>query len=181
MAAGYDLVTGSRETKNSAIPLERKHAKKFLNRFASYLAGEKIPDLNSGLRIFKKEIVLKYWELFPEKFSFTSTLTMICLTRGYETKFIPIDYYKRKGKSSLRSMDFFNFLKLVMKLSLFFKPIKVFTPISAAILAGALLVAALYFTGITPKFFDATFIVLVATALQTFFFGLLAEIIIHNK
>ena len=177
----YDLIVGSRETKNNAIPFGRKHAKKFLNKFAGYLAGKKIPDLNSGLRMFRKEIILKYWELFPNKFSFTSTLTMVCLTHGYDTKFIPIDYHKRKGKSSIKPVDFFNFLKLVLKLSLFFKPIKVFVPISALIFSGALLVAIFYFTGITSKFFDATFIILCATALQTFFFGLLAEIVIHNK
>lgn len=177
----YDLITGRRDTLNSAIPFKRKHAKKFLNKFASYLAGKKIPDLNSGLRVFKKEIVLKYWGLFPDRFSFTSTLTMICLTRGYETKFIPIDYYKRQGKSSIKSTDFFNFLKLVAKLSLFFRPIKVFAPISLFIFFIALLLIIAYLVGLTENFFNTTVIILCATALQTLFFGLLAEIVIHNK
>ena len=177
----YDLVIGSREKKNNVIPLKRRHAKKFLNKFASYLAGQKIPDLNSGLRIFKKEIVLKYWELFPDRFSFTSTLTMTCLTHGYETKFVPIEYYKRQGKSSLKATDFLNFLKLVIKLSLFFKPIKVFTPLCLLILAAASLILIAFLAGITNQFLDTTFTILCATALQTFFFGLLAEIVIHNK
>src|SRR3989339_402960 len=106
---GYDLIVGSREKRGNAIPLERRHAKQFLNRFASYLAGKNIPDLNSGLRIFRKDIVSKYWPLFPQRFSFTSTLTMICVTRGYETIFVPIDYHKRAGKSSIKAVDFFNF------------------------------------------------------------------------
>jgi glycosyltransferase involved in cell wall biosynthesis len=177
----YDLIIGSREKKGNVIPIERKFAKKFLNKFASYLAGYKIPDLNSGLRIFKKDIVLKYWELFPERFSFTSTLTMACLVHNYNTVFVPIDYYKREGKSSIKSTDFLNFLKLVTKLSLFFKPIKVFVPISLLLLLAALLLVVAFFTGLTSKFLDTTFIVLCATALQTFFFGLLAEIVIHNK
>lgn len=177
----YDLITGRRDTSNSAIPFERKFAKKFLNKFASYLTSKKIPDLNSGLRIFKKEIVLKYWELFPDGFSFTSTLTMVCLTHGYETKFIPIDYYKRKGKSSIKSTDFLSFLKLITKLSLFFKPIKVFGPLSLIMLLIAFLLGLAYYTHIISVFLDTTFIILCATALQTFFFGLLAEIVIHNK
>ncbi len=179
--AKYDLIVGSREKKDNAIPFERKYVKRFLNSFAGYLAGRKIPDLNSGLRIFKKEIILKYWELFPNKFSFTSTLTMVCLTHGYETIFIPIDYYKRQGKSSIKPFHFFSFLKLIIKLSLFFKPIKVFAPISVFILLIALFLIIAFFTNLTPKFFDTTFIILCATALQTFFFGLLAEVIIHNK
>ncbi len=177
----YDLITGRRDTPNSAIPFKRKFAKKFLNKFSSYLAGKKIPDLNSGLRVFKKEIVLKYWELFPDKFSFTSTLTMVCLTHGYDTAFLPIDYYKRQGKSSLKASDFFNFLKLVIKLSLFFKPIKVFVPMSLLLLLLAFFLIIGFFFNLITIFPDTTVIILCATALQTFFFGLLAEIIIHNK
>ncbi len=178
---GNDLVVGSRHKKGNAIPFERKHAKKFLNAFASYLAGKKIPDLNSGLRLFRKEIVLKYWGLFPQRFSFTSTLTMICATRGYELIFVPIDYYKRAGKSSIKATDFFNFLKLVLKLSLFFKPFKVFFPLSLFFLILALIIPVLYFFNITEKFYDTTFVVTCATALQVLFFGLLAEIVVYSK
>ncbi|MEK7167617.1 MAG: glycosyltransferase family 2 protein, partial [Patescibacteria group bacterium] len=103
----YELVVGARDINSSGIPSNRRHAKGFLNKFAGYLAGRKIPDLNSGLRIFSKSIVFKFWELFPNKFSFTSTLTMVCLTHNYETIFIPIEYYKRTGKSSLKARDFF--------------------------------------------------------------------------
>jgi len=176
-----DLVIGSREKKNAAIPFKRRHAKKFLNKFASYLADKTIPDLNSGLRLFRKDIVYKYWNLFPEKFSFTSTLTMICSTKGYSLKFIPIDYRKRVGKSSIKPTDFFRFLKLIAKLSLFFKPIKVFAPMSLLILLVALTIPIGWLLGYLLEFYDATFIVLCATALQTLFFGLLAEVVINNK
>ena len=47
---------GSRVGKNSKIPLIRKPAKWCLNKLANYLTGQKIPDLNSGLRIMKKDI-----------------------------------------------------------------------------------------------------------------------------
>ena len=177
----YDMLIGARDKKSEGIHLSRRHSKMFLNSFAGYLTGKPIPDLNSGMRIFKKEIALKYWELFPDRFSFSTTLTMISLSHGYETKFFPISYYKRKGKSSIRPVDFFNFLKLVTKLSLFFRPIKVFGPLSLIIFLGALTVLAFFLFGITEKFLDTTFVVFVALAIQTFFFGLLAEIITHNK
>jgi glycosyltransferase involved in cell wall biosynthesis len=179
--ASHDLVIGSREKIDNAIQFERRYAKKILNIFASYIAGKKIPDLNSGFRIFKKNIVKKYWELFPSRFSFTSTLTMICMTHGYDTIFVPIDYYKRIGKSSIRPSHFVTFIRLIIKLSLFFKPIRVFIPISMFILFLAIVILLLFIFGVTAKFLDSTFIILCATSLQTFFFGLLAEIIIHNK
>lgn len=177
----YDLVVGARDIKSKAISSSRRRAKGFLNKFASYLAGREIPDLNSGLRIFNKNIILRYWELFPNQFSFTSTLTMTCLTHHYETIFVPIDYYKREGKSSLKAFEFFIFLKLITKLSLFFKPLKVFFPISLFLLLVALLLVILFLVGILDAFMNTTISILCATALQTFFFGLLAEIVIHNK
>ena len=98
-ADGADMVVGARDKNSAGIPMERKHAKKFLNWFAGYLAGKKIPDLNSGMRLFKKEMALKYWDLFPDRFSFTSTLTMIAATKSYETVFASIDYLKEKQSS----------------------------------------------------------------------------------
>lgn len=177
----YDMVVGSRTGATVKIPFFRKPAKAFLNKFASYLSGHKVIDLNSGLRVFRKTIVEKYWSLFPDRFSFTSTLTMVCFTRGYLVKYLPIDYFKREGKSSIKPRNFIDFLNLVIKLSLFFKPIKVFGPISLVILLGAIFLIIAFFTGLTAKFLDTTFIVLCATSLQTFFFGLIAEIVIHNK
>jgi glycosyltransferase involved in cell wall biosynthesis len=180
-AGKYDIVVGSRERKDNGIPGQRRLAKKFLNWFAGYLAGRNIPDLNSGMRIFKKEIVLKYWSFFPNRFSFSSTSTMISVSHGYNIIFVPIDYYKRIGKSSIKPSDFFKFLGLITKLSLFFKPIKVFAPIAAILFVLAVVLAILYFVGLIGIFFDTAIIILVATALQTLFFGLLAEIVIHNK
>lgn len=177
----YDMIIGARDRNSRGIPSERKFAKNFLNRFAGYLTGKHIPDLNSGMRIFKKELALKYWELFPNRFSFTTTLTMVSLSHGYETKFFPISYHKRKGKSSIRPADFFSFLKLVTKLSLFFRPIKVFGPLSLFVFIAALVILGSFFFGFTEKFLDTTFVTLVALAIQTFFFGLLAEIVIHNR
>lgn len=177
----YEMIIGARDKNSEGIHISRKHSKMFLNRFAGYLANKKIPDLNSGMRIFKKEIALNYWELFPNRFSFSTTLTMVSLSHGYETIFFPISYHKRKGRSSIKPTDFFSFLKLVVKLSLFFRPLKVFGPLSLAIFSVAIIVLASFLIGITSKFLDTTFVTLVALAIQTFFFGLLAEIVIHNR
>jgi glycosyltransferase involved in cell wall biosynthesis len=177
----YEQVVGARVEGDCAIPAERKLAKKILNRFAGYIAGCRIPDLNSGFRIFKKQIVLKYWKLFPDRFSFTSTLTMICLTYGYSTLFLPINYFKREGRSSIKSWDFFSFLGLIAKLALFFRPYKIFILLAGLILTIPLTLTLVYLLGYLQKFPDTSVVILTATALQTFFFGLIAEIILYNK
>jgi glycosyltransferase involved in cell wall biosynthesis len=177
----YDMVVGARTSPQSQIPALRKPAKWVLNRLANYLTGIKIPDLNSGLRIIKKDPLLQFIRILPNGFSFTTTITLAFLTNGYQVNYFPINYYKRKGKSKIKPIrDTLNFLKLIFKAILYFSPLKVFVPFSLIILALAMALA-IYSIALTPKFMDTAFIVLCATALQTFFFGLLAEIIVRTK
>lgn len=175
-----DMVIGKRSKKNVNIPLLRRPAKWFLNKFASFLAGKRIPDLNSGLRIFNKEKCLEFWDLYPNKFSFTSTITMAFFSKGYKIKYIPIDYFKRKGKSSISPFDFYNFSNLLLRLTLLFNPIKIFSTISAFLFLSAIGVAlgSIYFTG---RLMDVTVVLLMLSSLQIFLFGLIAHIVVKYK
>ncbi|MFC1722674.1 glycosyltransferase family 2 protein [Nanoarchaeota archaeon] len=176
----YDMVVGSRTGANVNIPLQRKPAKWFLNKFASFLAGKKIPDLNSGLRVFRKDIALEFWNLFPQRFSFTSTITMACMTNGYQVKYIPINYFKRKGKSSISPFDFYNFTNLLLRLTLFFKPLKIFGSLAILLLLGSIFVF-VYSTYFLGRFMDTTTLVLFMSSLQMLSFGLLAHIVINRR
>ena len=171
----YDMVVGARNKKY--IPFIRKPAKWFLTTLASFLANKKIPDLNSGLRIFKKDICLEFWNLYPERFSFTSTLTMAFLTHNYDVKYVPIDYYKRRGKSSIQPNDFVNFTKLLFKIVLYFNPLKVFSLLSILLFLIALMVF-LYTKIVIGEVADITTIIITLSALQIFLFGILAELIV---
>jgi len=174
----YAMVVGSRTGKKVSIPLLRRPVKFILNKFSSYLAGKKIPDLNSGLRVFDKEIVLKYLGLFPERFSFTSTLTMICATKGYSTLFMPIDYMKRKGKSTIHPIkDTYRFFTLLFRLSMYFNPLKVFVPLSFVCLAFSVLRAVRDLMVTSDQHVGNFAVGLFFLSIQIFFFGLLAEII----
>lgn len=176
----YDMVVGARIGKNTSIPFIRRPAKWFLRVLAGFVAGTKIPDLNSGLRIFRKDLSLEFSYLYPNGFSYTSTITMAFLTHGYNVKYIPINYHKRKGQSSIRAYDFVDFNRLLVKLTLFFRPIKLFSFISGFLFLLALFV--LFFS----KFYlgqvmDITTIVIMLSSLQIFLFGLLAELIVRLK
>jgi len=129
-----DMVVGARIGQNVNVPLARKPAKWFLRRLASYLTGESIPDLNSGLRAFRREVALQYFGILPDKFSFTTTITVAMLCDDYDVVFVPIDYHKRTGKSKIVPRDFFNFTTLVLRLSMLFNPLKVFIPMAFACL-----------------------------------------------
>jgi glycosyltransferase involved in cell wall biosynthesis len=174
----YDMVVGSRTGENVNIEWIKRGPKQFLNLFASYIAGSKIPDLNSGLRIFKKEIAMKYMSYFPNRFSFTSTITMICLTNDYSVKYIPINYFKRKGKSSIKARDFFNFMQLVFKLAVYFRPLKVFGPISLLMIFSGLIKT--IFDWITLDRVGGGTVMVCLTGIILFSIGLLSDLIIKR-
>ncbi|MBU3922614.1 glycosyltransferase family 2 protein [Patescibacteria group bacterium] len=173
----YDMVIGARKKYR---PFYGIPAKWFLNKFASYLTENKVLDLNSGLRIFKKQIVLDHWNLFPQRFSFTSTLTMICLTNEYEVKNVKIDYLKRTGKSKLKPIQSFKrFIGLILKLALYFKPLKVFIPLSVLLFFIGLIIF-FYSLFFTEKIFDTTIATFIISSIQMFAIGMMADLIVKN-
>ena len=136
-AHDYDMVVGARVGKNVSMPFERKLAKWFLGRLASYLAEEPIPDLNSGLRILKKPLVEKFLHLLPSGFSFTTTITLALLCNDYRIYYHPIDYHRRVGSSKIRPAHAYQFLILILRTVVYFNPLRVFLPLGTGLfLAG---------------------------------------------
>lgn len=134
-----DMVVGARIGKNVKIPLVRRPAKMALNILANYMAGAKIPDLNSGLRAFRRNIVLQYFPILPDQFSWTTTITLAMLCDKYAVAYLPIDYRQRKGKSKIVPWDAGSFFILILRTVMLFRPLRVFFPIVLmALLAGLL-------------------------------------------
>lgn len=132
----YDMVVGARIGQNTHIPFVRKPAKWFLQKLASYLAGQNIPDLNSGLRVIKKPLLEKYKNILPSGFSLTTTITLALLCNNYFVYYYPIDYYKRIGKSKIRPVEAYNFFLLILRTIVYFNPLKVFLPLGAIFFAA---------------------------------------------
>ena len=126
-----EMVVGARTGPNAAIPLIRRPAKKALTMLASYLTGVTIPDLNSGLRLFRRALAIEFFDLLPSKFSFTTTITLAALNSGYLVEYVEVDYYARTGKSKIRPIqDTFNFTMLILRMTLIFRPLKVYLPLA---------------------------------------------------
>jgi glycosyltransferase involved in cell wall biosynthesis len=98
----YDQVIGSRTNEQGPLHILRWTTKWLLFKLASCLMREDIPDLNSGMRALKKDIVSKYLDLIPDGFSCVSTMTMAFLCHGHKVKYVPIQYHPRIGKSKFR-------------------------------------------------------------------------------
>jgi len=123
-----DMVVGARTGNSVAIPLVRKPAKWVLNKLANYVTQGKIPDLNSGLRVFHRDAALQYFHILSDQFSFTTTITMAMLCDKYAVSYVPIDYKKRTGKSKIAPWDAANFTLLILRLAMLFRPLRVFLP-----------------------------------------------------
>jgi glycosyltransferase involved in cell wall biosynthesis len=132
----YDMAVGARTGSEVHIPLARRPAKWALNRLANYLAGLEIPDLNSGIRAFKRDVVMSFFRLLPSGFSFTTTLTLALLTNDYNVVHIPVDYYPRTGRSKIHPVrDTISFFSLVVRVVLSFRPLRIFMPLALVFLS----------------------------------------------
>jgi len=176
-AERYDMVVGARIGNSVDMSFLRKSAKYILNQLANYLSETKIPDLNSGLRLFKKDIALKFFHILPSGFSFTTTLTLALLVNDYNIKFVSINYHKRIGKSKFRPFrDTFNFVLLIIRTVLYFNPLKIFLPISFILFIAGLSVL-FYSFYFLRRIMDVTTILFIVSSIQVAVIGLLADLI----
>lgn len=96
-----DMLVGCRW--NLAEKSHRWMGRKFLNFLASMLAGHYLIDLNSGMRMFRRDLAMGYSPILCDTFSFTTSLTMSMVTDGHKIAWLPIDVAPRAhGKSHVR-------------------------------------------------------------------------------
>ena len=173
----FDMVVGARTGENISVPVIRKPAKWIISKLANYLTGLKIPDLNSGLRVMRKETLEKFMQILPDGFSFTTTITLAMLANGYSIKYIPIDYYRRKGKSKIKPIqDTLSFIQLIIRTVLYFNPLKIFVPLSIflVLFAFIILIVGWFLLG---SVLDTTFGLVIMTAVIILAIGMLADLI----
>ena len=174
----HDMVVGSRPF--NSLPTKTKPVKWFINKLANYIVDYEIPDINSGLRIFKKSAFLPFLKIIPNGFSLTTTITLGMILSGYIVKYIPVEYYKREGKSKIKPIrDTINFVKLIMKMGLYFAPLKIFLPISIIFFISSIIwgVISLFILG---KLADTSTLLLMMFSLQVAVVALIAELINHR-
>jgi glycosyltransferase involved in cell wall biosynthesis len=129
------MVVGARTGSSVRVPLARRPAKAFLRWLASYLSGVEIPDINSGLRLMRRDFVRRYEHLLPDGFSFTTTITLSGACHRHPIEYVPIDYGARLGESKIRPRHAYDFTLLILRTIVFFNPLKVFIPLGG-VLAG---------------------------------------------
>jgi len=131
---GLDQLVGARTSEQGTMRLLRTPAKWLIRRLASYLAKVPIPDLNSGLRVFRRDVAAQFLYLLPRGFSCVTTITMAFLAHGYSVGYRPIDYFAREGDSKFHWWnDTSRYLLQVVRMALMWEPVRVFGPPALAV------------------------------------------------
>ncbi len=167
----FDMVSGQREGYKG--PLIRQPGKKILLWLANYLSQQKIPDLNCGLRLVKKDKILKFLHLLCDGLSFSTTTTLLFINENLPIKYIPVTINKRnEGKSTVKPKHALDTLIFILRTVMLTEPLRVFLPVSIFlfILSVVLLIQNLIYENIS----DIT-ILLAISAILIFFFGLIAD------
>jgi glycosyltransferase involved in cell wall biosynthesis len=172
-APEHDMVVGQRLGLVHS-QLWRMPGKWLLWKFANYLTRREIPDLNSGLRLFRRSVVLRYLHLCPSGFSFSTTTTMIFLHRGYAVAYVPIRVEKRRsGRSRVSVSTGLDTIILILRLSVLFDPLRVFLPASAVVGLGGILWGLPYV--LLHRGLSVAAMLAIVTAIVLFSLGLLSD------
>jgi glycosyltransferase involved in cell wall biosynthesis len=169
----YDLVVGARSGQTQASAA-RRIGNAVLNRLASYLTEQPIPDLTSGFRAARRDCLLEFLHLLPNGFSTPTTTTLAFMRAGYSVRFEPIDADQRVGVSKIRlGADGFNFFLILLKVITIFSPLRIFAPISAA----AFLLGAAYggWTIVTQSHVTNSSVLLILLSVVILLVGLVSE------
>lgn len=172
-----EMVVGARQKEAGTLKVLRVPAKFFIRKLAEFVSGAKIPDLNSGMRAIRKETALRYLHMLPSGHSWVSTITLAFLNNGHPVKYVPIDYYPRKGKSTFHPIrDTSSYIMTIFRTVTWFSPLKIFLPLGLLLLLtglGKMIVDIVRFSWhIAPST-----VILLLGGLQILVLGLIADMI----
>ncbi|MEK6644161.1 MAG: glycosyltransferase family 2 protein [Planctomycetota bacterium] len=174
-ATTHDMVVGARD-ENSHQSFTRMPGKRILAWFANLLAARKIPDLNSGLRSFRTEVIRRYLHLMPDGFSFSTTSTLAMFRTGASVQYVSISTRQREGRTSSVKIfqDGFRVLMLIVNLTVLFNPMRVFVPLSFFFM-GASVVYFILFSIFERVHITESMVLLFITGVILFFLGIVCE------
>lgn len=135
----HDMVVGARTAENVTYSKIRAFPKFFLKHWVSWLARRDVPDINSGFRVFRKDVARQYFRILSDQFSFTISITLAMLTNYRSVLFVPIDYHERVGNSKIKPIrDTARFILLILRTGTYFAPARSFAPFFIGMFALAL-------------------------------------------
>lgn len=174
---GFDMVVGARTGDYYRESVLKENLRTVLKWLVEFTAGRRIPDINSGFRIFSRSAVVKHIDHLCDTFSFTTSLTLAYMMTGRCVGYVPIDYHRRSGSTKVKLFrDSLRTLQYIVQAILFYHPIKLFVLISWSCLPVALsfCAAGLVSGSVVSTAIGCTFLLL---SILVFCLGLLADLL----
>ena len=173
----FDMVVGARTGAHYRESMFKEPARLVFGALCSWVTGTRIPDVNSGLRVFRTSLARQYFHVISQGFSFTTTITLAALSNGYFVKYVPVEYHARVGKSKVKLLrDVPRTTQIILQAIVYYNPIKLFLAFALAALAAAAVfwvgfaLTGLTALGVTAGLFTVSVVNLVAA-------GMLADLI----
>jgi polyisoprenyl-phosphate glycosyltransferase len=177
----YDQVVGARTSEQGTHKYLRVPAKWAIRKVAERLSNSPIPDLNSGLRAFRREVALPYLRLLPPGFSCVTTLTLAFLSNQHDVKYVPISYAKRSGSSKFHFVkDAYRYILQVLRMVMYFNPLKVLMPPALWLLLIGV-GKGVYDMIVHPVRFSVNTVLIFITGLVVMALALLADLIVRSR
>jgi polyisoprenyl-phosphate glycosyltransferase len=176
-----DQVVGARTSEQGSHKILRVPAKWFIRKVAEHLAGQEIPDLNSGLRAFRKSVSLPYLRLLPPGFSCVTTITLAFLSNQHDVQYMPIEYSKRAGTSKFSFIsDAYRYILQVLRMVMYFNPLKVLMPPAIWLVVIGLVKGVVDMVR-HPFYFPASTVMVFLSGLIIGSLALLADLIVRSR
>lgn len=170
------MVVGARVGKDVTYSKLRAFPKIFLRAWVSWICRRNVPDINSGMRVFRRTDAEGFFGILPDGFSFTITITMAMLTTYRPVEFVPIGYAARVGQSKIKPIrDTARFMQIILRTGTYFAPIRAFAP--AIALLGLGTAASLFRDVFILRDLTTATLILLLFTLNAGFFVLLADMI----
>ncbi|MGL4177342.1 MAG: glycosyltransferase family 2 protein [Dermatophilaceae bacterium] len=177
----YDQVVGARTTEEGTHKWARVPAKWFIRKVAEWLTKTRIPDLNSGLRAFRRDVSLPYLRLLPAGFSCVTTITIAFLSNQHDIKYVDTTYAKRAGTSKFHFVnDAYRYILQVLRMVMYFDPLKVLMPPALWLLVVGV-VKALVDMVRHPFYFPASTVLLVVSGIMIASLALLSDLVVRSR
>ena len=177
----FDQVVGARTSEEGSHKWLRMPAKWFIRKVAERLTNQEIPDLNSGLRAFRRSVSLPYLRLLPSGFSCVTTITLSFLSNQHDIKYVAIDYAKRAGTSKFHFIrDAYRYILQVLRMVMYFDPLKVLMPPALWLLLIGLVKGVVDMVR-HPFYFPASTVLIVLSSLIIASMALLADLVVRSR
>lgn len=171
----YDLVVGAR-TRDSESAWIRDFGNFVFNRLATYLSGRDIPDLTSGFRAMKRDMIMEFIHLLPNLYSYPTTSTLAFIKAGYNVRFVPIRGRKGTGRSNTRIVrDGIRAIVIILRMITLFAPMKIFLPFSIFLFLSGVVYGLVNILIWGINRIPNGSVLLILSSLFIFLFGLISE------